>query len=157
MRTKLSRLWLFVALQLACAIAVVASLAISILGLWSQGLSWQLREILEIAAILGLLLGSYLGAKSIRQARSQQVAAEKALRAASGAFAAHVDTTFQAQGLTKAEHDVAWLIVKGFSIKDTAELRGTYTTKPRAGDGRRKPLPEAEESIARGGAFNALA
>jgi DNA-binding CsgD family transcriptional regulator len=118
-------LWGFVAIQVLCAGAFVVSLAMSILGLQRSGTSWQLREALEISASLGLVIGSVLGVRSVVLARRSQRQAEDALRSASGAFAKVVNEKFERWTLTKAELDVAWLVIKGFSTRETAELRGT--------------------------------
>ncbi|MEM5492022.1 helix-turn-helix transcriptional regulator [Hoeflea sp. AS16] len=118
-------LWFFVAIQVLCAGAFVVSLAMSILGLQRTGASWQLREALEISASLGLVIGSVLGMRSVVQARRSQMHAEEALRSASGAFAMVVNEKFERWALTRAELDVAWLVIKGFSIREIAELRGT--------------------------------
>ena len=118
-------LWLLLTVQVSCAGVFVVSLAFSVLGLERSGTSWQMREALEIAASLGLVLGAVLGVRSVIQARKGQIAAENALRSASGAFAQVVDEKFGRWGLTNAEHQVAWLVIKGFSTKETADLRGT--------------------------------
>ncbi|WP_052766337.1 helix-turn-helix transcriptional regulator [Hoeflea sp. IMCC20628] len=118
-------LWFFVAVQVLCAGAFVASLAMSIFGLQRGGTSWQLREALEISASFGLIIGSVLGMRSVAVARRSQLQAEDALRSASGAFAKVVNEKFERWGLTRAELDVAWLVIKGFSTRETAELRGT--------------------------------
>lgn len=118
-------LWVLVAVQVACAGMFVISLALSVLGVQRSGISWQMREALEIAASLGLIIGTIIGVRAIFQARRSQIKAEEALRSASGAFATVVDEKFNRWGLTKAEHAVAWLVVKGFSTRETADLRGT--------------------------------
>lgn len=118
-------LWLIVAIQVLCAGAFVFSLAASLLGLQRTATSWQMREALEIAASIGLIFGAVLGAFSVLQAQRRQGQAEQALRSAAGAFATVVDEKFAHWALTKAESDVAWLVIKGFSTKETAELRGT--------------------------------
>lgn len=118
-------LWVAVAIQVICAGAFVVSLAISILGIQRSGISWQVREALEIAASLGLILGAVLGVRAIVLARRFQAQAEEALRLASGAFTKVVDEKFERWQLTNAEKAVAWLIVKGFSTRETASLRGT--------------------------------
>ncbi|AKI00217.1 transcriptional regulator, luxR family [Hoeflea sp. IMCC20628] len=97
----------------------------SIFGLQRGGTSWQLREALEISASFGLIIGSVLGMRSVAVARRSQLQAEDALRSASGAFAKVVNEKFERWGLTRAELDVAWLVIKGFSTRETAELRGT--------------------------------
>ncbi|MGI9366617.1 MAG: helix-turn-helix transcriptional regulator [Rhizobiaceae bacterium] len=118
-------LWIAVAIQVICAGAFVASLAISVLGIQRSGTSWQVREALEIAASLGLILGAVLGVRALVLARRFQAQAEEALRLASGAFTKVVDEKFERWQLTNAEKAVAWLIVKGFSTRETASLRGT--------------------------------
>lgn len=95
------------------------------MGLDNSGLSWRLREALEVSAIVGLVIGAALGVRAILHARRNQQIAEEALRVASGAFARVVNETFSKSQLTPAEHEVAWMIVKGFPIKDVADLRGT--------------------------------
>ncbi|PYG27195.1 regulatory LuxR family protein [Pelagimonas varians] len=101
------------------------SLGMSVLGLQRSAASWQMREALEIAASIGLIFGAILAIFSVLQARRCQVQAEQALRSAAGAFAVTVDEKFAMWALTKAESDVAWLVIKGFSTRETAELRGT--------------------------------
>ena len=118
-------LWLVVSIQVLCAIGFVASLAMSIFGAPRAAASWQMREALEIIASLGLVIGSVLGVLSVIRAQRSQSQAEQALRAAAGAFAKVVDEKFDAWSLTNAERDVAWLAIKGFSTKETAEFRGT--------------------------------
>ena len=114
-----------VVIQIACAGAFVTSLVLSILGIERLGSSWQMREALEIAASIGLILGALLGARAVLQARKLQLKAEEALRSTSGAFAIVINEKFARWELTEAERDVAWLAIKGFSTKETAELRGT--------------------------------
>ncbi len=97
----------------------------SVLGLQRSGTSWQLREALEISASMGLVIGSVFGMRSVLVARRSQRQAEEALRSASGAFASVVNEKFERWKLTKAEFEVAWLVIKGFSTRETAELRGT--------------------------------
>ncbi|WP_322988788.1 helix-turn-helix transcriptional regulator [Hoeflea sp.] len=125
MRQSNILLWIFVAIQVLCAGAFVASLAMSVLGLQRSGTSWQLREALEISASMGLVIGSVFGMRSVLVARRSQRQAEEALRSASGAFASVVNEKFERWKLTKAEFEVAWLVIKGFSTRETAELRGT--------------------------------
>lgn len=118
-------LWLLVVVQAVCAMFFIVQLIVSIFGLSSTGISWQMQEFLEISASLGLLLGAILGFRLVWIARSRQQAAEDALRAASGAFAKVVDEKFNRWALTNAERDVAWFAVKGFSTSEIAGLRGS--------------------------------
>jgi DNA-binding CsgD family transcriptional regulator len=67
------------------------------------------------------VLGALLLRASLRRTRE----AEKALRAASGAFMELVDEHFETWGLTAAERDVALFALKGMSIAEIASLRQT--------------------------------
>lgn len=118
-------LWFVVVIQVLCAGAFVISLGMSILGMQRVATGWQMREALEIAASIGLIFGAVLGVFSVLQARKSQRQAEQALRTAAGAFSTVVDEKFANWALTKAECDVAWLVIKGFSTKETADVRGT--------------------------------
>jgi hypothetical protein len=50
------------AVQSACAFFFVSDILTSVLGLEVQPLAWELRELLEIGASLGLILGVFSGA-----------------------------------------------------------------------------------------------
>lgn len=88
-------------------------------------MSWQVREIMEIFAALGLLLGSYFGVKYALRQKAEAERAATALKAATGALSGNIDEQFGQWGLTPAERDVGWLLVKGFAISEIANLRGT--------------------------------
>ena len=118
-------LWLLVLLQCLCAAVFLWDILASILGARTAPISWQLREFLEIAASLGLIIGAVLGLRAVATARRDKARAETALRSASGAFATVVEEQFAQWGLTPAERDVAWLSIKGLSIAEIAGLRGT--------------------------------
>jgi len=94
-------------------------------GLRARPVNWQLRELFQIGAVLGLLLGSVLGAIALVRSRARQVRIEAQLRAASGAFADLLDERFLDWGLTPAERDVAWFAVKGMSTLEISNLRST--------------------------------
>jgi len=96
-----------------------------ILGLRSAPLSWQMREVIEVAAALGLLAGLIAGTLVLRHARARQRLAEDNLRAASGEFMAVVHDRFAQWVLTPAERDVALFALKGLSLAEIAELRDT--------------------------------
>lgn len=118
-------LWLFAGAQVLCALVFLSNFIISVFGLRASGLSWQLREGMEIAASLGLLIGAALGIRAVIQADKREAQATEVLRTASGAFAEVVNEKFTNWALTEAERDVAWLAIKGFSTKETAHLRGS--------------------------------
>lgn len=111
--------------QVACALFFVSDIVLSVLGVPSAPIPWTYREIMEIAAAVGLVLGVALGAVVLRGTARRASRAEAALKAASGAFMELVDTRFEEWALTPAERDVALFALKGMSIAEIAGLRGT--------------------------------
>ncbi|WP_240514006.1 helix-turn-helix transcriptional regulator [Paramylibacter kogurei] len=118
-------LWATVGIQIFCSGIFIANLAVSILGLRTTSIGWQLRETLEVSASVGLMLGAILGVRMILRAERSQQRAEEKLRGASDAFVTVVNQKFQRWALSAAEKDVAWFTIKGFSIKEIAQLRGS--------------------------------
>lgn len=114
-----------VAVQAACAAVFVSDIVVGVLGLRAIPLAWSLRELIEIGAAVGLILGTILGALALRQSERRRGAAEARLRAASGAFMKLVETRFDEWGLTPAERDVALFALKGQGLAQIARLRGT--------------------------------
>lgn len=112
-------------IQALCAFFFVSDIVVSVLGLRVTPISWQYRELMEIGAAVGLVLGLGLGAVALRRSVRAQRKAEDALRRASGAFADLLQQRFVDWGLTKAEADVALFAIKGMSTAEIAGLRGT--------------------------------
>lgn len=112
-----------VAVQVLCALFFVSDIVLSVLGL--PPLAWSLREAIEIAASIGLILGIALGVVIIRQNVARTAEVEGQLRAASGAFMELLEERFAAWGLTPAERDVALFAIKGLSTQDIAQIRST--------------------------------
>jgi len=112
-------------LQALCAFVFVSQIVVSVLGLPLAPLNWQLFELIEVGAAIGLMLGVVLGAAALRQARARSARAEAALRAASGAFMEVLEERFDEWSLTPAERDVALFAIKGMSTQEIAELRQT--------------------------------
>ena len=111
------------AVQIICAVFFAGEIFASVLGL--RPIAWRYVEVIELGAILGLLLGIYLGAVALirTQARNREV--EGKLRAASGAFMDLVADHFEDWELTPAERDVALFAIKGMTIAEIAALRDT--------------------------------
>ncbi len=116
---------LLIGVQALCALVFLWDLAASVFGLRSAPMSWQLREVIEIGAALGLLAGLAIGTQVVLRARSRQKLAEASLRAASGEFMTLVQEKFTEWGLTPAERDVALFAIKGMSLSEIASLRAT--------------------------------
>lgn len=112
-------------IQLVCALFFVSDILLSILGLYVAPLSWQSREILEIGAAIGLILGLVLGGWMLWRAIGESRLAREKLRRASTAFAEVLEEHFTQWGLTPAERDVALFAIKGMSTAEIAGLRNT--------------------------------
>ncbi|MEJ8561202.1 helix-turn-helix transcriptional regulator [Yoonia sp. GPGPB17] len=112
---------LIVAVQLLCAVFFVSQIIASVLGV--APISWQLHELVEIGAALGLLLGVGFGWVVLRRTMARNVVVEDQLRLASGAFMDVLEERFAAWELTPAERDVALFAIKGMSTQEIAALR----------------------------------
>ena len=111
--------------QALCAILFVSDVFSSIVGFESAALSWEMREILEIAAAFGLITGAVLGGLAMRRVVRDRNTAQERLRRASGAFLDLLEERFAEWGLTPAEADVALFAIKGLSTAEIAGLRQT--------------------------------
>jgi DNA-binding CsgD family transcriptional regulator len=124
-----SRFWTpllaIVAVQAVCTLFFVWDIVAGVLGLNRAPMAWELRELMEIGAALGLILGVAMGALYLRSVIRRNRAMATQLRRASGAFAEFLEERFAAWGLTPSERDVAWFTIKGLSIAEIARMRGT--------------------------------
>ncbi len=112
-------------LQAACAVFFVSDILASVLGLETRPMNWETRELMEIGAAVGLLLGMGFGALMLVRAIRERNLARERLRRASGAFMDLLDERFAEWGLTPAERDVALFAIKGMSLAEIAMLRNT--------------------------------
>ncbi len=112
-------------IQILCAFVFVGEILVTLSGIPYSPIDWRMREAIEIAAAVGLILGIVLGAVALRHSRRRTARAEAALRAASEAFLDLIDERFQEWKLTPAERDVALFAVKGLTIAEIAHLRQT--------------------------------
>ncbi|MBF9043015.1 helix-turn-helix transcriptional regulator [Rhodobacterales bacterium HKCCE4037] len=124
----LNRPAIFVAIlivQVVCAIIFVSDILLSVLRVPVDPIPWRFRELMEIGAALGLVLGVFFGALFLRASLRRTRAAEEALRIASSAFMDIVEERFAEWGLTPAERDVALFALKGCTLSEIAALRDT--------------------------------
>ncbi|MEM1237304.1 MAG: helix-turn-helix transcriptional regulator [Pseudomonadota bacterium] len=109
--------------QVLCAGFFLADLMSAYLGY--RPLAWQVHELVEIAAALGLLAAVALTAQILIQSRRRTERAEEALRLASGALQEVIEERFDTWALTPAERDVALFVIKGLPTAEVARLRET--------------------------------
>ncbi|MEM9761583.1 MAG: helix-turn-helix transcriptional regulator [Pseudomonadota bacterium] len=123
--TNLPLLLVIIAVQAICAGAVIWDLLSSVVGFRSRPISWQTRELIEIGAAVGLVIGLIMGAVVVYRSQARTRRVEAQLRAASGAFMEVLEERFADWGLTAAERDVALFAIKGMSLSEIAALRQT--------------------------------
>ncbi len=111
--------------QALCAGFFISDILSSRIGFRSTPIPWRMRELIEIGAALGLLLGFMLGVLALTRVRRHHRLAEERLREASAAFLDLVAKRFDDWALTPAERDVALFAIKGMSLADIAAVRGT--------------------------------
>jgi DNA-binding CsgD family transcriptional regulator len=126
-RADLSR-WLVALVflvQALCAFFFVSDILLSIFGIYVAPLAWQTRELLEIAAAVGLILGVVFGGWVLWRSVRARDRAEGKLRKAQGEFMTVLEEHFAKWGLTASERDVALFAIKGLSTTEIAEVRKT--------------------------------
>ena len=111
--------------QALCAILFISDVFSSIFGFETTALSWEMREILEISAAFGLIIGAVLGGFAMRRMMLDRYVAQERLRRASGAFLDLLEERFTEWSLTPAERDVALFAIKGMSTAEISVLRAT--------------------------------
>ena len=123
---------LVMGIQVLCAVFFVSDILLTILGIGGNPIRWQTRELLEIGAALGLIMGVLIGVFALRrslahrdEAVESKEKAEESLRSVQLAFRDHVEERFRRWELTAAERDVALFTIKGMSVAEIAELRST--------------------------------
>lgn len=85
---------------------------------------WEFFELLEILASIGMVSGVVSSLLLLRFALRRVSQVEAQLRAAAGQVQVYVEAQFDNWGLSKAERQVALLVVKGFSNSEIASYRG---------------------------------
>ena len=117
--------WALVAIQCFCGAYFMWEILASIAGLPSLPLRWQTRELVELGASTGLILGAGLAVHLVTRARRAEMRADRAHKLTSGQFTETVEAYLSTLELTKAEQDVAWLVLKGMSVAEIAQMRDT--------------------------------
>lgn len=123
--TRARAFLLLLLVQIGCAGVFVLDILLSVFGFYPIPLPWTTRELMEIGAALGLLLGGLFGGLLVWRSFHDLRRAEARLTRASSAFMAMLTTRFEEWGLTAAERDVALFAIKGLNVQEIAKLRET--------------------------------
>ena len=114
-----------IVVQMACALFfawdVVQDMPPAELG----GLFGNPHLVMEVAATLALIVGILVEGQYLVLLLRRQARAERALNVAAGELHELIEQYFRDWGLTPSEADVAMFALKGLSIPDIAELRGS--------------------------------
>tara|TARA_R110002124_G_scaffold35633_4_gene115722 strand:+ start:1163 stop:1708 length:546 start_codon:yes stop_codon:yes gene_type:complete len=119
-------IWLLALLfvvQLLCAIFFVTEFVTEVFGLRRWALPFAWREVLQVFASLGLVIGSVTGGLLLRHVLRQMRRVQHQLQAASGEFQMMLDDCLTRWALSPAERDVAIFAIKGMSNAEIAALR----------------------------------
>ncbi len=127
-----SFVWVLAVIQSVSGFYFLWEILASLFGLPELPLEWQWREMIEIAAVLGLVLGAGLGVMLALSARREIARAASSRRLLAGQFTEEVRKRFREMGLSPAETEVAWFLLKGMSLSEIAALRGTREGTVRA-------------------------
>jgi DNA-binding CsgD family transcriptional regulator len=111
--------------QALAAVFFIFDILSSLLGIYTPPVPWEVRELMEVSAAVGLALGFFLGAAMLRRIIRERNVAQERLRRASGAFMDLLAERFEEWALTPAERDVALFAIKGMSTAEIAALRST--------------------------------
>lgn len=114
-------LLLLIAFQIACALFFVGDVLVDIEE--QETSLWHLAP--EIGATLGLVIGIAVETRFLMALLRRQAQMQKSLGVAAGALADLMQSYFRQWALTPSEQDVAAFTIKGYSIAEIAELRGS--------------------------------
>jgi DNA-binding CsgD family transcriptional regulator len=123
--TRASAYLLLVLVQAVCAGVFSYDIIASIFGFYPVPLAWTTRELMEMGAGVGLLLGVVFGTILVFRSFKELRSAEVRLTRASSAFMDMLTARFDEWGLTGAERDVAMFAIKGLNVQEIAALRAT--------------------------------
>ncbi len=111
--------------QIVCAGFFLYDILSTLFGASLPPVNWQLYELIQIAAAMGLIFGAIMTGWVLRQSMRRSAHIEAQLKVASGAFVELLEEKFRGWSLTPAERDVALFSIKGFSTSEIAALRTT--------------------------------
>jgi DNA-binding CsgD family transcriptional regulator len=110
--------------QTLCWGIFVIDVGSDMMGQWPDlALNWHVTP--EIGATLGLLVGIGFEIGVLVRLLRRQASLEQGLRVAAGALAQIMEEYFRDWSLTPSEQDIAAFTIKGFSIAEIAQMRGS--------------------------------
>ncbi|WP_050928222.1 helix-turn-helix transcriptional regulator [Aestuariivita boseongensis] len=124
----MTRRWaiaLLLIIQVLCAGFFTFDILVTLLALPVAPINWQLYELMQVGAAIGLVCGVGFGALVLRRSLRDAARMKSQLRIASGAFMDLLEESFTEWGLTPAERDVALFAIKGLTTQEIAQLRST--------------------------------
>ena len=127
-RTKpdpgVTRLLILIAVQSVCAAFFLTDAATDAFHLGLRAASdWHL--LVETAAAMALVAAIVLETRMLMALLRRKAHLERNMSVAAGALHEVIEDHFQRWALTPAEHDVAMFTIKGFSIAEIADMRGS--------------------------------
>lgn len=111
-------------LQVAFSLFYIVDLAVDVFGIRKVAVSWKFREAVQLATLVGLLLGAFLGIVVLKNITQSLREIDNRMLAASGQFHQLMNRRFDEWGLSPSERDVALFTVKGLSNSEIADARG---------------------------------
>lgn len=85
----------------------------------------DIHFLIEAGAVLGLIAGIAVEIRVLFRLLSRKAHLERQVSMAQSAFHDVIEAHFEALALTAAEADIAWFTVKGLSIAEIAQMRGS--------------------------------
>ncbi|MGI9394909.1 MAG: helix-turn-helix transcriptional regulator [Boseongicola sp.] len=124
MMARVPVLWAVFALQLFCAVFFVLDAVLDFLG-YEGTTGIRALDTVEYFIAIALLIGVLITGREISRIMQRNNRLSDQVRAASGEFSTLMDDRFADWGLTASERDVAILSIKGLSVAEIAEARGS--------------------------------
>ena len=124
MTGRVPLLGILFAVQLFCAVFFVLDAALDLMGYDNVPGGWG-SDNFEYLIAFALFLGVVMTGREILQVLKQNQRYSQQMRAASGELTKLIEERFDDWGLTAAERDVALFSIKGLSVAEIAEARGT--------------------------------
>ena len=112
-------------IQAACVVLFLLGSINELVGVEPPWMTSTIAITLRIGVALGLVLGTILGWSALRHSIRKAKETERKLKDASNAFMTVMAEHFDQWGLTPAERDVALFSLKGLTVNEIADLRGT--------------------------------